>query len=318
MFSCKVNDKDISAYVISYLWHSDISQAGRKLEFSIAYNTKDQGIKNLEIIVGNTVYLYWTDDSQANAKPIEIFRGIIFMRQRNTANFTFDFVAYDRLIYLAKSKTTRKFSNISVESVIQQVCNEMGVTVGGICSIGVNVDFIADNMSYTEIIKKAFSLAYAKNNKQYHMYMKEDKLYVVERSETIQGYTASDKVNIESTSHSESIEDMVNTVMIVDHNGAEIGRVSNSGDLAAYGKLQEVYKVDKKQDTQMAAKAMLKTVAFKSSLSGIGNVQCITGYAITVQEEQLKGKFTIKSDRHSISGNVHKMELELEFLGVVS
>lgn len=317
MFTCKVNGKDISPYVISYLWHGDVSQAGRKLEFSIAYNTKDASFENLNIAAGSKVYLYWTDDNVSGAAPIEIFRGVIFMRNRNTANYTFEFVAYDQLIYLAKSKTTRKFSNISVESVIQQACNEMGVSVGRICSIGVNVDFIADNMSCTEIIKKAFALAYAKNKRQYHMYMNQDRLYVVDRSETVQGYVASDTVNIESTSHSESLEDMVNTIMIVDNNGAEVGRVSNGGDLAAYGKLQEVYKVDPKQDTQTAAKAMLKTVAYKSSLAGLGNVQCITGYAITVQEEQLKGKFTIKSDRHNISENVHKMELELEFLGVV-
>jgi len=318
IFSCKVNDKDISSYVISYQWQGDVDQAGRKLDFSIAYNTKDTVFVNQNIIVGDIVYLYYTDDNMTDATPIEIFRGVIFMRQRNTANFTFEFVAYDRLIYFAKSKTTRKFSNITVESVIQQVANEMNIEIGGICDIGIYVDFIADNMSCTEIIKRAFNMAYWQNAKQYHMYMNQDKLYVIERSETIENYIASDTVNVEATNHSESIEDMINTVMIVDNNGAEIGSVSNASDLAAYGKLQDVYKLDSKQDTQTAAKALLKTVAFKSSLSGIGNVQCITGYAIVIQEEQLKGKFTIRSDHHSISGNIHKMELDLEFLEVVS
>jgi len=318
MFLCKCNGKDISSYVISYNWQGDLDQAGRKLDFSIAYNTKDKIFDNQNIVIGNTVYLYYQDDNIANSTPIEIFRGVIFMRQRNTANFTFEFTAYDRLIYLAKSKTTRKFSNIIVESVITQVCNEMNIEIGSICNIGVYVDFIADNMSCTEIIKKAFNMAYWKNQKLYHMYMNQNKLYVVERSETIENYTASDLVNVESTNHSESIEDMINTIMIVDNNGVEIGRVSNDSDLSAYGKLQDVYKVDSKQDTQTAAKAMLKTVASKSSLSGIGNIQCITGYAITVQEEQLKGKFMIRSDRHSISNNIHKMELNLEFLEVVS
>jgi hypothetical protein len=318
MFLCKCNGKDISSYVISYNWQGDIDQASRKLDFSIAYNTKDKVFDNQNIIIGDTVYLYYQDDSIANSTPIEIFRGVIFMRQRNTVNFTFEFTAYDRLIYLAKSKTTRKFSNIIVESVITQICNEMNIEIGSICNIGVYVDFIADNMSCTEIIKKAFNMAYWKNKKLYHMYMNQNKLYVVERSETIENYTASDLVNVESTNHSESIEDMINTIMIVDNNGVEIGRVSTDSDLSAYGKLQDVYKVDSKQDTQTAAKAMLKTVAFKSSLSGIGNIQCITGYAITVQEEQLKGKFMIRSDRHSISNNVHRMELDLEFLEVVS
>lgn len=318
MLSCKCNGNDISSYVISYNWSGDISQAGRKLDFSIAYNTKDPYLTNLNIIVGDMIQLYWTDETDIKATPIEIFKGVVFMRQRNSASFTFEFTAYDQLIYLAKSKTTRKFTNILVEDVIKQVCNEMNVSVGSICSIGIAVNFIADDMSYTEIIKKAFDMAYWQNKKLYHMYMNQGKLYVIERSTTIENYTASDLTNVESTNHSESIEDMINTIMIVDNNGAEAGRVSNSSDLSAYGKLQGVYKIDKKQDTQTAAKAMLKTVAFKSSLTGVGNIQCITGYSIIIKESQLQGRFAIRSDRHSFSNNVHSMDLELEFLEVVS
>ena len=110
---------------------------------------------------------------------------------------------------------------------------------------------------------------------------------------------------------------MVNTIMIVDKHGNEIGRVSNDIDLNDYGKYQAVYKENKKKDTFLSAKAMLKSVEFKSSLSGLGNIQCISGYSIIVQEEQLKGKFNIRSDRHSISNNVHQMELELDYYNLV-
>lgn len=312
---CSGSIKDISDYVTTCTWSGDTGQAARKIESSIAYNKKDKGFLNQNIIVGDTIYMYFQDDT-VGAQPIEIFRGIVFTRNRNTANYTMEYTAYDRLIYLAKSKTTRKFSNITVESVVEQVANDNGLTIGSICPIGIYVNFIADNQSYTEILKKAFALAYAQTGKQYHFYLNQNKLYVIDHAETIENYTASDSVNVENSQHSESIEDMVNTVMIVDSNGAEVGRVNNDGDLTAYGKLQNVYKVDKKQDTQSAAKAMLKSVAFKSSLSAVGNIQCIAGYAVTVQEEQLKGVFTIKSDRHSIQNNVHTMELDLEFLKV--
>ena len=307
---------DITDYVTTCNWSGDVEQAARKIDFSIAYNTKDTGFVNQEILVGDTIYMYWVKNTTSN-DPIEVFRGIVFSRNRNTANFTFEFTAYDRLIYLAKSKTTRKFSNITVEDVIGQVCNDNGIEVGNICSIGVTVNFIADKQSYTEILKRAFYLAYAQTGSQYHFYLNQDKLYVVDHAETIENYIANDSVNVQSSQHGESIEDMVNTVMIVDANGAEIGRVSNDGDLSAYGKIQEVYKVEKKKNTQIAAKAMLKSVAYKSSLSVVGNVQCIAGYAITVQEEQIKGVFTIKSDKHTIANGIHTMELELGFLNVI-
>ena len=53
------------------------------------------------------------------------------------------------------------------------------------------------------------------------------------------------------------------------------------------------------------AKSRLKRLQDESSIKVIGNIQCITGYTIEVQEEQLKGNFFIKSDTHNFSGNVH-------------
>lgn len=315
MFRCKVNDKDISEYATGYTWTGDLQQAARRLDFVIAYNLKDQSFKNLDITIGDKVYLYWQQGEQA--EEIEIFRGIIFFRERSTNTFTMNFTAYDKLIYLAKSKDTKKFKNIPIESVVRQVCNEMDVNISALPQIGVKVDFIADNMSYTEMIAKAFEFARAKTGQKYHMYMNQDNLCVVERNQVIENYLASDQTNVEYTQHSESIEDMINTVVIVNSNGTVIGRVSNDADLSAYGKLQDVYKVDKKQDTQTQAKALLKPVAYKSSLSGLGSVQCITGYAVTIQEEQLKGRFAIIADRHTIENNSHKMQLELEYLGEV-
>lgn len=309
--------KDISDYVTTCTWSGDIDQAARKMDFSIAYNTKDIGFINQNIIVGDTIYIFYTDENIDGAEAVEIFRGIVFYRNRSTVNFTFEYTAYDRLIYLAKSKTTKKLKNILAEKVIEQAANDNNIEIGSITPIGVYVDFIADKMSYTEMLKKAFSLASAQTQIQYHFYINQDKLYVVKQSEVIDNYIASDTVNVQNSQHSESIEDMINTICIVNANGDEIGRINNDSDLAAYGKIQDIYQVDAKQDTQTAAKAMLKSVTFKSSLTAIGNVQCIAGYAITVQEEQLKGIFTIKSDKHTISNGTHMMDLELDFLKAV-
>lgn len=303
---------DITDYVASGAWSGDIDQAARKLDFPIAYNLKDLGFVNQNIILGDTITMSEVDST--TSKPTECFRGIIFTRNRNTANFTFEYTAYDRLIYLAKSKTTRKLSNVTADTAIAQIANDNGIAIGSICAIGTTLNFMADNMSYTEILKKIFALASAQTGKQYHFYMNQDKLYVVDQATVIENYTASDSVNVENSQHEESIEDMVNKIIIVDSNGAQIGTITDDSDLAAYGTITDVYKVDPKQDTQSNAKALLKTVAFKSTLNAVGNIQCITGYAITVQEEQLKGIFTIRSDQHTIANGIHTMSLTLDYL----
>lgn len=68
-------------------------------------------------------------------------------------------------------------------------------------------------------------------------------------------------------------------------------------------------------DNVTAAKALLKAPKEESSLKALGNIQCISGYAITVQEEQMKGKFAIKSDTHHFENGIHTMDLTLEYIG---
>jgi hypothetical protein len=303
---------DITYYVTSGAWSGDIDQAARKLSFSIAYNLKDIGFANQDIILGDTIAMSEVDSD--TSKETECFRGIVFTRNRNTADFTFEYTAYDRLIYLAKSKTTRKFSDVMAETAITQIANDNGIAIGNICAIGTILNFIADAMSYTEILKKIFTLASAQTGKYYHFYMNQEKLYVVEQSTVIENYVASDSVNVENSQHEESIEDMVSKIIIVDSNGATIGAITDDSDVGAYGTITDVYKVDPKQDTQSNARALLKTVAFKSTLNAVGNIQCIAGYAVTVQEEQLKGIFTIKSDQHTIGNGIHTMNLTLDYL----
>lgn len=313
------NTEDITEYITTCTWSGDKTQAARKIDFSIAYNLKDKNFINKNIILGDVITIYYIDEksnkiADTATEGLEIFRGRIFFRQRNTNDNIMTFIAYDNLIYLAKSKMSKKFSNITVDDVIKQVCNELGILIGNIVSIGVMVDFIADTMTGTEIIKKALDLAYATNQKLYTCYMKEDKLYVVEENEIVDNYLASDSTNIQYSNHSESIEEMINVVKIVDEAGNEVGFVENESDKKAYGLLQDVYKIDKKQDTQLGAKALLKSVKYESSISALGNIQCITGYAITIQEEQLKGKFAIIQDTHKFENNTHIMELNLKFL----
>ena len=51
-----------------------------------------------------------------------------------------------------------------------------------------------------------------------------------------------------------------------------------------------------------------------SSISALGNIQCIAGYSVVIEEEQLKGVFFIKSDTHIFENNTHTMELNLEYI----
>lgn len=312
MFIWKHKGEDISNLIESATLSGDTSQAARVMEFTIACNPQDEYLPKIDLECGQTVYMYQKDDT--SGEESEIFRGIVFYRERDTSSMVMRVTAYDYLIYLNKSKTTKKFKGILAENAVRQVCNELGIIPGNIVDTGIYVDFIADSKSGMEIIKAAMGYAAAALGKKYIPVMREGVMDIVEKGHLVESYTADDNINIEKTTYSESIEDMVNQVLIVDKDGNQQGHVKNDEDIKKYFLLQDVYKADDKQNTQTQAKALLKGKHNECSLSGIGEIHCKTGYAVIVNNEQLQGKFYIKSDSHSIAGDVHTMNLQLEFM----
>lgn len=319
-----LSDFDITNFVTKWTWSGDSEQAARKLEFEIVYNTvnKDSAFTALNLKVGGFVYLSYAETDES--EPIEIFEGRIFYRKRNSNTFTFSFTAYDDMVYLAKSKVQMLFDGITVTDAIKQVCTEIGISTADMPQINTVVSFIADGKSCTEVFRMLFEYTKADttNNpkgEDYTAICLNGDVTIVKKGELIENYIATDLTNVDSSEHSESIESMVNRIKSVDDNGNICQVFTNNDDVTRYGMIQDIYKMQPPKegetvDNVKMAKSRLKRVQDESSIKAIGNIQCITGYAIKVQEEQLKGKFFIKSDTHNFSGNVHTMDLTLEYL----
>lgn len=145
--------KDITPYVIDVEWNGDIDQAARKLSFKLAYNTavKDVNFPALILKMGGFIYAYYEDDTQPQ---VMFFSGRIFFEKRNTSGFTFEYVAYDDLIYLAKSKIQLNFQNVTITDAIKTICSEIGIEVSeSIPSLPTVINYLADGKSCTEMFK---------------------------------------------------------------------------------------------------------------------------------------------------------------------
>ena len=320
MYKLKSKEIDITYYLIDMSWSGDLEQAGRKLNFKIAYNTlkKDKQWSNLNLKLGDEVELFYIDD--ITKVQYKIFKGKIFLQQRSSNSYTMEFVAYDDLIYLAKSKTTAKYTNVKIADIVASVCNTFNIQTGILCDDckKYSADFIADSMTGSEIIFKSMEIMKAWTGWKYNCYVADDngtqKLNIVRADTLIDNFSLTDVSNVMNASHSVSVEDMINQVCIVDDNGNITNYIKNEDDIKNYGLLQDVYKIDNKKDTQTFAKALLKSVKENSSINAIGDFRCISGFAVEIQEEQLKGKFLIISDEHSFSNNQHTMNLTLQYL----
>jgi len=302
---------DISELVTSITWSGDYQQAARRLEVSIVASPTDYYLPKVNVALGNMLKLL-TDDGK------ELFRGYVFYRERTTLGVKL--TAYDGLVYLTKSKGTYNFKKMTAEAITKKVAGDFGIQVGELASTGIVQSFIADSQRIYDIIMQAYSGASKQNGKKYMPIMKNGKLNVIEKGKVKVKYLLSSDMNIQDASYSESIEDMINRVRIYDENKKLVGTVENAEWVKLYGVLQDAYVKEKGKDAQTVAKSMLKGVERSASLMGVlGNVECITGYAVTVKEPYtgLNGLFYIDNDTHTWQDGQYTMSLGLNFQNVM-
>lgn len=327
MLVCKYSDppsghvKDISIteYVLRYVWSGDVEQCARRLDFEIAFNTpdKDAGFIGLDLKLGGTILLEYVDDYGSST---ELFNGRIFSRKRNSNTYTFEFVAYDQLIYLAKNKLCLAFYNAKATDAINLICSKIGIeTAEGNPTLGTLINFMADEKSGSEIIQMILAKVRADTGIVYTASAINGQLTVIKQGTVIEGYAADASGGVTSADHSENIENMINRVELWDDHGNFVTAITADNDIKEYGMLQEIYKIQppvegESVDNYKAAEALLNSIESESQLHAVGNIQCVSGYSVLVKEEGLQGSFLIKSDVHTFENNTHMMDLTLTYI----
>lgn len=198
---------DLTGWLISATWSGDVEQAGRKLEFDLAYTTRDKAWQNPGLELGDEVLFIHIDDK--TQQTFHLFQGRIFGRSRESGSSVMHFTAFDNIVYLAKSRITKKYTNVTVADAIRQTINDFSIPAGTMPDLSVTCNFIADDISATEAIKQALSYQSAQDGKGYHIYMTEGRLNVVcMNDQVVKDFLISDVTNLTGASVSESVEDM--------------------------------------------------------------------------------------------------------------
>lgn len=302
----KIGQTDITPLLTSCTWSGSRLNVARKLEFSFLQDDRD---KNIPVIDADNGYTCYGCDDADNL----VFEGNIYSIERDRAKSSVRITAFDHLFVLAKSKTTRKFDDITPEDITRQICAELGVFVGDIAETGTAVSFIANSKTGYQIIQGAYTEAAKVTEKKYHPVMNGTKLDVIEKGTLIEGYTADSAVNMEDSVYKESIENLIDQILVVDEEGNRINYVRNEEHIKKYSMFQEVYKTDPNKDTQKEAKAMLKKPERSGYITALGDYRVKSSYSITVKDSLFQGQFWVKADTHTFIDGKHEMKLELEF-----
>lgn len=301
---------DISELVEDITWSGDYKSCGRKLEFSIIASNTDINIPKVNIELGEMVIFYTSK---------ELFRGYITDRERNSSDSSIDFIAFDKGFYINENKGAYNFKSITAESIANKICDEFKIPKGRFATTNINIDKVFIGASLYDIIMTAYTEASKKTNKKYMMICEGDKISVIEKGTIVLDINFEEGNNLIETSFKESIQKMVNKVIIVDENGNKKDEVVNEEWMKLYGTLQDVVKVEENKDNKIEANSKMNGIERSCSLSGYGDTSCICGYGIKIKDSfaGLMGLFYIDSDTHNFSNGEYSIDLELSFQNIM-
>lgn len=296
----KAGNVNISRLVEKITWSGDINQLARKFSFSYLYS-RNKEFPKVNIEVGEIIKAYVGN---------RIFQGVVIKVSRTENSELINVDAVDMAWYLNKIKVVGTYAG-RPQDIVSQICSEYGIPTGHITGSSFSTEIIStgDKTIY-QVIRTAYDdVGYPT------AYIRMDGTTLnMDGAGTDLTATLSPKAEIQNAQYSSSIENMYNKVLILDKDNKLLGEVTNDGDLK-YGLMQECYKSSEDEDAYAEAGKLLQSVENDGNITCTGNFSCITGKAVYVKKvnSNIKGRFTIISDSHSIADAEHNMTLGLKF-----
>lgn len=306
---------DITQACDGIQWSGDYQQASRKLDLNVLYAVHDSNQPTTIPRTGDFVSLY--------AGDVEVFRGVVWNRDLTSSNQFIKVTAFDALIYLTKSTTSYNLKGITPASTVKKVCTDFNVPTGSVAAPNVKYNDAAMGKTPYEIIMSGYTEASKVTGKKYIPRMDKGKLCIVEKGAFVVKDVLDDKYNVINSQYTETLDAMVNKVVIYNEKGNIINSVSNHGWVEMYGIIQSAIQADKEKDNMAIARKALKDMERKCSIDAFGNTEAITGNAVMVitphtqLDSRTRGVFFIDGDTHSWKQGVYTMNLTLSFENIM-
>lgn len=275
-------------------WSGDKRRAARTLSYRLAVSQLDPNLPAVECPVGAVTCL-WDDDGSP------LFLGDVVTRTLSDSSPTALLTAHDRGRLLAGNDGTLKVRRETPETAVRRLCQDYGIPVGTLAATGVAVSRKFSGVDLWSIVTTLYTLASRQTGKQYLARFEWDALTVRERSDRDRSLVIRPGSNLLTSSTTESIESMVNSVGIYDRDGTRLSTVRDQDAVDLYGLLEQ-HITQGEEDARAEAEAMLRDNGLSTTVTVtcVGNTALTTGRTVVVRQSVtgLSGVLWIESDKH--------------------
>lgn len=304
---------DISDLVISVKIEGDYKQGARKLTCSYASSSIDTSIDKPYFEEFSSVMFY--QDGKI------VFLGTIYEISKDSASSTISFYAYDEGVRTLKVKTAYNFTGHTVTNIVKGIVKTFEIPLDSFVESDVQINKVFIGKSLYEILMSVYTDVSKKTGKKYQLeWTPEGKMRICEKGIITLDVTFEEYNNLISSSYTVNIDNVVNSVAILDESLNYVKDVQDQETIKQYGIFRDVIKQSGEEDATEQAKSMLKSADKTCKLSGFGDYTCITGRAVTVNDSMtgLKGLFYIDSDTHTWTNGVYTIDLDLNFKNIMN
>lgn len=299
-------EQNILTVLDGMTWSGAKDQGPRSLNFEFLYKLINQDVPKYSVATGDKVV--WNENDKV------LFQGYIETLDYNTDNDTILVNCKDLIARLMRSKFIGRMQG-TLNQLADKICGIFDIN-NGINTEHTHIHNIVStgNMTYYEVLKEACDTLF----KRYNLYMDGTTLKLAEQKSQA---TFEIGKNIRASSFTQSVDNLVTKVLIINNDGQVIGSRQNEELLQQFGLFQEVYSYneDIKNNTEEADKIISDSVTKKGQIIVNNNNNCIAGRFIEVYEtsNNFKGTFEIISDSHNIGIDSY-MTLEIKMVDELS
>lgn len=308
------NEKlDISDLVSKVTIQGDYTQGARRLDCSYIASSLDLNIPIAQIQEFN--YMYFYQDNKL------VFRGTIYEISKDSSNNLITFYAYDEGVRTLKAKATYNFVDKTVTEIVNIIVKEFNIPIESFIKSDIKVTKIFFGQTLYDIFMSIYTIVSQSTGKKYMLEWTTDgKMRIVEKGIITLDVSFEEGYNLMSSSYTINLDNIVNRVAICDESYNYIKEVRDEETIKLYGIFQDIVKQTNGSDATEEAKAKLKGVEKKCTLSGFGDYTCITGRGVKVKDTYtgLVGLFYIDADTHTWENGIYSIDLELNFKNIMN
>lgn len=307
MLELKVNGTSYKGILENVEWSGTLETSSRSVFI--------RHLRNCNVTVGDKIELL--------NSGTKLFSGMAYEVDSDSTKVITSFTAFDNGIRLNKNVFVKNYFNKKPSEVTREICGEIGIKCGGLPKdYGLGFTFPAIGKTGYNIILTAYTLQHQKDKKIYSVVVNDEAIEVIEQG-TLIDVTLSSASNLENTSYSESITNMVNQLIIyeTDKDNIQIkDKIQNIKDINKYGVFQDVLQTTNDTLALINPQTMLTKLERKARVTVLGDYRLKSGYSVIVEspDPNVSGMFLIVADKHIVTGGMHTTELTLSFENIMN